>query len=170
MVDQNLDSLQGPGDAPLGRRRWSSMAPLAGAVVLISMLASAIARAFQTRGLKKGAAHQDAKTNAPKSVVVKRGAEKPADGRPGGFFTGSVGVDRLFPAQEPSRAAVASVTFEPGARTVWHSHPLGQTLKVAEGTAWVQGWGARSRRFGRATSSILPRTRSVATGPRRRRA
>jgi quercetin dioxygenase-like cupin family protein len=75
--------------------------------------------------------------------VVKRGAAKPAAGRSGGFFTGSAGVDRLFPAKGPSRVAVASVTFEPGARTVWHSHPLGQTLVVTEGTGWVQGWGGK---------------------------
>ena len=75
--------------------------------------------------------------------MVKRGAEKPAAGQPGGFFTGSAGVDRLFPAEEPSRVAIASVTFEPGARTAWHSHPLGQTLVVTEGTGWVQGWGGK---------------------------
>jgi quercetin dioxygenase-like cupin family protein len=141
MVEQNLGSLQGPGDAPRGRRWWSGMAPLVGAVVLISMLASAIAQAFQAKGPEEAAAPQAAKTDAPKPVMVKRGAEKPAAGVPGGFFTGSAGVDRLFPAQEPSRVAVASVTFEPGARTAWHSHPLGQTLIVTEGTGWVQGWG-----------------------------
>src|SRR3954454_11931803 len=113
MVDQNLDSLQGPGDAPRSRRGWSSMAPLVGAVVLFSMLASAIAHAFQARRPEETVAPQATKTDAPKPVVVKRGEAKPSPGSAGGFFTGSAGVDRLFPAQEPSRVAVASVTFEP---------------------------------------------------------
>ncbi len=64
-------------------------------------------------------------------------------GLSGQTLTGSAGVDRLFPAEEPSRVAIASVTFEPGARTAWHSHPLGQTLVVTEGTGWVQGWGGK---------------------------
>jgi quercetin dioxygenase-like cupin family protein len=117
--------------------------PLVGAVVLIPMLASAVAQAFQARGTEEAAALQSAKPDDQKPVMVRRGAEKPAAGRPGGFFTGSAGVDRLFPAEEPSRVAIASVTFEPGARTAWHSHPLGQTLVVTEGTGWVQGWGGK---------------------------
>ena len=54
------------------------------------------------------------------------------------WFTGTVRVDPLFQATAPARAAGASVTFEPGARTAWHSHPLGQTLIVTAGCGWVQ--------------------------------
>lgn len=57
------------------------------------------------------------------------------------YFTGSVRIDPLFSAAEPSRIAGARVTFEPGARTAWHSHPLDQTLIVTGGTGWVQQWG-----------------------------
>jgi quercetin dioxygenase-like cupin family protein len=113
------------------------------AVVLMSLLASAIAHAFQARKTEGASAPRGAKSDAPKQVMVKRGAEKPVAGEPSGFFTGSAGVDRLFPAEDPSRVAIASVTFEPGARTAWHSHPLGQTLVVTEGTGWVQGWGGK---------------------------
>jgi quercetin dioxygenase-like cupin family protein len=56
-------------------------------------------------------------------------------------FTGSVRVDPLFDAPAPARASGASVTFEPGARTAWHSHPLGQTLIVTAGYGRVQRWG-----------------------------
>ena len=56
-------------------------------------------------------------------------------------FTGSVRIDPLFEAPDPARVACASVTFEPGARTAWHSHPLGQTLIVTSGRGRVQRWG-----------------------------
>src|SRR6476620_2269790 len=57
------------------------------------------------------------------------------------YFTGMVRIDPLFEAPEPARARGASVTFEPGARTAWHTHPLCQTLIVTTGRGWVQVWG-----------------------------
>jgi quercetin dioxygenase-like cupin family protein len=57
------------------------------------------------------------------------------------WFTGNVRVDPLFQAPEPARATGGSVTFEPGARTNWHTHPLGQTLIVTAGCGWIQKWG-----------------------------
>lgn len=62
---------------------------------------------------------------------------------PAEHFTGSVRVDPLFMASEPARAGGASVTFEPGARTAWHSHPLGQTLIITAGCGRVQCWGGQ---------------------------
>ena len=56
-------------------------------------------------------------------------------------FTGTVRIDPLFKADEPRRSMGVSVTFEPGARTVWHTHPLGQTLIVTAGCGLVQCWG-----------------------------
>jgi quercetin dioxygenase-like cupin family protein len=56
-------------------------------------------------------------------------------------FTGSVQVEELFPAHDPSRVTGGKVTFEPGARSAWHTHPLGQTLIVTDGTGWIQQWG-----------------------------
>ena len=56
-------------------------------------------------------------------------------------FTGQVRIDPLFEAPEPARATGALVTFEPGARTAWHTHPLGQTLIVVSGCGWTQCWG-----------------------------
>ena len=60
---------------------------------------------------------------------------------PADWFTGSVRIDPLFQSPDPARAAGSRVTFEPGARTAWHTHPLGQTLIVTSGLGWVQREG-----------------------------
>ena len=57
------------------------------------------------------------------------------------WFTGTVRIDPLFEAPEPARMRGANVAFEPGARTAWHTHPLGQTLIVTSGLGWAQRWG-----------------------------
>ena len=71
--------------------------------------------------------------------IIKNGTLPSITG-PAEWFTGAVRIDPLFQAQEPSRVGGASVTFEPGARTAWHTHPLGQTLIVTAGCGWVQRW------------------------------
>ena len=60
---------------------------------------------------------------------------------PSEWFTGTVRIDPLFQAPDPALVQGASVTFEPGARTAWHTHPLGQTLIVTAGCGWAQRWG-----------------------------
>lgn len=72
---------------------------------------------------------------------IKRVGSQPSGKGPAEWFTGTVRIDPLFSPQAPARAAAASVTFEPGARTAWHTHPLGQTLIVAAGCGWVQREG-----------------------------
>ena len=72
---------------------------------------------------------------------LKRNGSQPSGKGTAGYFTGTVRVDPLFKAPEPARALGASVTFEPGARTAWHTHPLGQTLIVTAGCGLVQRWG-----------------------------
>jgi quercetin dioxygenase-like cupin family protein len=69
---------------------------------------------------------------------IKRNGSQPSRKGPAEYFTGAVRVDPLFQAPDPARANGASVTFEPGARTAWHTHPLGQTLIVTFGLGWVQ--------------------------------
>ena len=59
------------------------------------------------------------------------------------WFTGAVRIDPLFQAPAPARVQGARVTFEPGARTAWHTHPLGQTLVVTSGLGWAQRWGGQ---------------------------
>ncbi|MDE1170054.1 MAG: cupin domain-containing protein [Verrucomicrobium sp.] len=72
---------------------------------------------------------------------IQRSGTPPSTQGPADWFTGTVRIDPLFPAQEPARTAGNSVTFEPGARTVWHTHPLGQTLIVTAGRGLAQRWG-----------------------------
>ena len=72
---------------------------------------------------------------------IKRSGSQPSGKGPTEYFTGNVRIDPLFEAPDPARARGASVTFEPGARTAWHTHPLGQTLIVTSGCGWVQSEG-----------------------------
>ena len=73
---------------------------------------------------------------------VKRTGSTPSAKGPADWFTGQVRIDHLFDTQPPARAAGALVTFEPGARTAWHTHPLGQTLLITSGQGRAQRWGA----------------------------
>lgn len=73
-------------------------------------------------------------------MEIKRNGSQPSVKGPEDWFTGMVRIDPLFEAKEPARTGGASVTFEPGARTVWHTHPLGQTLIVMAGCGRVQRW------------------------------
>jgi len=72
---------------------------------------------------------------------IKRSGSQASGKGPAEYFTGTVRIDPLFDPQAPARAFGASVTFEPGARTAWHTHPLGQTLIVTAGCGLAQRWG-----------------------------
>ena len=72
---------------------------------------------------------------------IKRNGSQPSGTGPADWFTGTVRLDPLFTAPDPARVVGASVTFEPGARTAWHTHPLGQTLVVTAGMGRAQKWG-----------------------------
>lgn len=74
---------------------------------------------------------------------IKKIGSQPSDKGPADWFTGKVRIDPLFQAGQPARVVGASVTFEPGARTAWHTHPLGQTLIVTSGSGLAQQWGGR---------------------------
>ena len=74
-------------------------------------------------------------------MEIKRNGSRPSRKGPAENFTGAVRIDQLFDPPEPARAFGALVTFEPGARTAWHTHPLGQTLIVTSGCGWTQCWG-----------------------------
>ena len=71
---------------------------------------------------------------------IKRSGSQPSGKGPAEYFTGTVRIDPLFEAPDPARVLGANVTFEPGARTAWHTHPLGQTLIVTSGCGLVQSW------------------------------
>ena len=72
---------------------------------------------------------------------IKRSGSQPSGKGPADWFTGTVRIDPLLTAPAPARGNIISVTFEPGARTLWHAHPLGQTLIVTQGCGRAQSWG-----------------------------
>jgi len=74
-------------------------------------------------------------------MEVKRSGSQPSTKGSADWFTGTVLIDALFEAPEPARVRCARVTFEPGTRTAWHTHPLGQTLIVTSGLGWAQREG-----------------------------
>jgi len=74
-------------------------------------------------------------------MEIHRSGSQPSKRGPADWFTGTVRIDPLFQANAPARATGATVTFEPGARTAWHTHPLGQTLIVTAGCGLAQRWG-----------------------------
>jgi len=76
--------------------------------------------------------------NSDDTTRIQRNGAVPSQAGPADFFTGRVRLDGHHQAPEPSRVSVAYVTFEPGARTTWHTHPLGQTLVVTAGVGWTQ--------------------------------
>ena len=79
------------------------------------------------------------------STKISPNGSRPSAKGPAEYFTGSVTVDPLFGANEHTAASGAVVTFEPGARSAWHTHPAGQVLIVTSGTGWVQEEGGRKR-------------------------
>ncbi len=119
-------------------------------VTLISFsLFSSVAAQTQT-GVGQAAASPTQESHA---ISINRSGSLGSNNGPAEYFTGSVQVVKLFQAHDPSRASGGRVTFEPGARSAWHTHPLGQTLIVTDGTGGYSSGEDRSRRSGRAMSS-----------------
>ena len=97
----------------------------------VSLLCSAlVATAFAQAGAPTG-----------NGISISRAGSRVSNQAPADYFTGSVRVEPLFAVQPPSRTSAGSVTFDPGARSAWHTHPLGQTLIVTAGVGRVQRWG-----------------------------
>jgi 4-carboxymuconolactone decarboxylase len=107
-----------------------------------SLLASGAAFA-QAGSLSASDASGTASLQGSQTIKVTRSGSQPSTEGPAEHFTGSARVDPLFSASPPSHTSGGSVTFEAGARTAWHSHPLGQTLIVTAGRGWVQQWGGQ---------------------------
>jgi quercetin dioxygenase-like cupin family protein len=117
-----------PGDVMITRRR---MLTACGGIA--AMAAAKPASAETPTARTKG-------RNA--TMEIMRSGSRPSRKGPAEYFTGSVRIDPLFQAPEPARVSGGSVTFEPGARTAWHTHPLGQNLIITSGLGWVQREGA----------------------------
>lgn len=86
-------------------------------------------------------AHAEQVSSNSQTIVITRNGAQPSSKGPAAYFTGAVRVDPLFQPNSPARTAGAYVSFEPGARSAWHTHPLGQTLIVTAGVGRVQRWG-----------------------------
>jgi len=105
-------------------------------------------------------------------IDIKRNGSRPSVRGPAQSFTGSAIVDPLFEATEHTHATGALVTFEPGARTAWHTHPAGQTLIVTAGVGWVQQSGGEPQQIQPGSAACAPqrsaRPRHQALGGKRR--
>lgn len=115
---------------------------LATTIMSLSLIVLAYAQANQGGTTNALAATRSGESQ--KMSITRSGARTPSKG-PEENFTGNVSVEPLFPANAPARASGGSVTFEPGARSAWHTHPLGQTLIVTSGTGWVQQEGGEKQ-------------------------
>lgn len=113
---------------------------LATMVAAVSLLASTRSTFAQAGGPSAFEAPQTAQLQDSQTIKITRSGSQPSPLVPAEHFTGSVRIDRLLNENPPSHTAVGSVTFEPSARTAWHSHPLGQTLIITAGKGWVQQW------------------------------
>jgi quercetin dioxygenase-like cupin family protein len=102
-------------------------------------------------------------------MEIKRSGSQPSGKGPAEYFTGTVRVAPLFQAPDPARVLGANVTFEPCARTNWHTHPLGQTLIVTAGAAWCRAGAVPFGGSGRVTWSGARPERSTGTAPPPRR-
>ncbi|QJP13125.1 cupin domain-containing protein [Starkeya sp. ORNL1] len=95
---------------------------------------------FETRAGRQDVAPASGTRGRTAMEILRHGSQPPSDG-PADYFTGRVRIEQRFQRNDPARIGGAFVSFEPGARTAWHTHPLGQTLIVTSGTGWVQREG-----------------------------
>lgn len=87
---------------------------------------------------------------------IIRSGSQPSRKGPDSWFTGDVRIDAPFQASEPAKVGGATVTFEPCARTAWHTHPLGQTLIVTQGRGWLQEWGKEAQALNQGDIAWIP--------------
>jgi len=88
-----------------------------------------------------GSSQHNESAHSSQAIKLTRSGSLQSKKGPAEYFSGAVQVEELFPADDPSRTSSGKVTFEPGARSAWHTHPLGQILIVTDGMGWIQQWG-----------------------------
>lgn len=113
------------------------MKPLIASVLPIFLLAANVAHAQSTAAGNAASADGSAK---PSPTIIRAGSQASSRG-PAEYFTGNVHVSPLFPANPSTAVSAHDVSFEPGARSAWHTHPAGQHLVVTAGAGWTQEWG-----------------------------
>jgi 4-carboxymuconolactone decarboxylase len=117
------------------------MRQFAATIISLSLLACACAPARAAGAASEVGTPTATSPPDSQTIQITRSGAQPSRKAPAEYFTGSVRVDPLFEAGEPSHTSGAYVTFEPGARSAWHTHPLGQTLIVTAGAGRIQRWG-----------------------------
>ena len=113
------------------------MRGLAAALVSIPLFGLAFAQTNPAAPVASSA------STGAEGISILRNGSRPSAAGPAGYFTRALRGDPMFPATEPSRMSAGHVTFEPGARSAWHTHPVGQVLVVTSGLGRVQMWGGR---------------------------
>jgi 4-carboxymuconolactone decarboxylase len=101
-------------------------------------------------------APQTAPAQNPQTISIARSESLQANKGSAQYFTGTVQIQQLFVAHDPSRTSGGRVTFEPGARSAWHTHPFGQILIVTDGTGWIQQWGGPIQEIRKADVIWIP--------------
>lgn len=119
------------------------MKQLVATAMSLSLLAWACADANQEKAVSGADTPSTVSSESPQTIRITRSGSQPSSRGPAEYFTGSVRIDSPFKGISPARVGGAIVTFEPGARTAWHTHPLGQTLIVTAGSGRVQQWGGQ---------------------------
>jgi quercetin dioxygenase-like cupin family protein len=117
----------------------AEMKVLAATLISVSLFGSAASQA-QTGPAQAGASPTSSAQDSHSIKITRSGSQQPSQGS-AEHFTGSVAIEPLFSAHDPSRTTGGKVTFQPGARSAWHTHPLGQILIVTDGTGWIQQCG-----------------------------
>jgi len=110
-------------------------------VTIIALSMFALGRLNSQTGASQAPAAASNSPQGSQSITITRSGLRQTEKGPAERFTGSVEIEPLFPVHDPSHVLGGSVTFQPGARTAWHEHVLGQILIVTAGTGWVQQWG-----------------------------
>jgi len=114
---------------------------LAATVMSLLLLASAFAETNQPGTASGSGALPIASGQDSQTITITRSGSQPSRKGPAEYFTGAVRIDSPFRGRDPARVGGGIVTFEPGARTAWHTHPLGQTLIITAGVGLIQQWG-----------------------------
>ncbi len=122
-------------------------------VMALFLLASLSGLTNQAGAASEPGAPPVGSSDGSQRISVTPSGSQPSAKGSNDYFTGTVRIDPLFKANDPLRASGSYVTFEPGARTAWHSHPVGQILIVTAGSGWIQQWGQCLSSWSRMNSS-----------------
>ena len=114
---------------------------LAATVMSFLLFASAFAQSNQPAIVSGAGASPTASSENSQTISITRSGSQPSAKGSAEYFTGAVRIDSRFQRSDPARVGGGIVTFEPGARTAWHTHPLGQTLIITAGAGLIQQWG-----------------------------